>query len=225
MDKKVKVGNNVIHPDKVRNVSGILCHFCLQNCSNGYRAFPVVLGIGTREAHYKGISIKREMHNLIEYFKIKNQPLENIIGVDLDQEVCEEWSDTGITIFNGSWFDNSLLTSVRRKIQELAYLQNKSARVVVYANTFGNSRDVSSYDNMIKTLKPHRFLGLHVMRKRDINKSILCPKGYSNYDLGFMQRSKKHKIKGLITYAGIGLHVINRNRRISCGTQKTITIV
>ena len=203
------VCDRVCNPDKVRDVAYLMCKFALTYNRNGYMPVIVFIGAGTKDAYYKNIKLKREIELVSEYFKIKNIPLQNIICVDADPEVCEQWRITGVTVIHSNWRSKMLYYNIRRKIQELRPRPTMAIKILMYANTFGRAIDCNLYKQMIAIVKPHRFLGLYGTRPTSIASKLHNFKKYKLADLGFLENSK-NKLKGCVVYRGIAMCIFDK---------------
>jgi hypothetical protein len=208
-----KACNRVIQPDKVKDAAYIMLNFALRWRRDRYTPFIVVFGLGTRKGYHRGIRAKREIHYIIDYFKLKGMNLKNIVGIDADPEICKQWNGSGITVINGNWFDEELFHKTRRYIRALARTQNKSPKISIYANTFGGYDDYTQYPKMIDILRPHQFIGLYNHRKRSVGGILGAEniEGYSPEDLGIMHNSER---KGVIVHDGQFLRILRRIKPI-----------
>ena len=209
MSTIIKVDSRLQHPDKVKDVSFLFCSWALRYNGNGWKPFFVIVGIGPDKCIYRGISTLRETHNIIEYCKLKSIPLSNIIGIDVDTDICKQWRKQGITVINENWSSTAVYGLVSHKIKVMAHEQGGWAKVIMYANTRGCNKDIQYHSKMIDIVRPHRFMGLYNVRDGKLLKKLFKSTKYEESDLGFMQNSK-HKINGIIGYTGIALHTINR---------------
>jgi hypothetical protein len=210
-----KVGNQLIHPDKVYNVSYLMASFCMKYSRLGaYRPFIIIAGIGTKECEYRDRPAKREMHHIIEYCRIKGLPLSNIIGIDIDNDVISEWGNSGITLIKGTWARDLVFREARRTIQELSCSQQRCPKILLYANTRGCEKDIIRYKTMVDIVKPQIFAGLYSTRPYGLNYEFVSIEGYNNKDIGLRINKGKYNLDGSIVYnAGTFLRVFEKEKK------------
>ena len=196
----------VIHPEKVMDVDFIVRKLVFDQKLRNCIPSVTVLGAGTTNSYFRDFRFDRELHRIISLFKFKGLPLENIITLDIDRDICKEWSKFGITTFNGNWFDRDIILKIKDKLKHLE--NGRWRNRILYANTHGALKEVALYQDWLNILNPKFFLGLYAFRGAfsidAVKHHMNSLKEYYPYDLDFGSN------KGLITYNNICISIMRK---------------
>lgn len=78
-----------------------------------YIDFFLQLGLGVRYPRANDIIYPTTMGSIINLYRERRTAIDNIVAIESDEDVIDEWKDSGIKIFKGNWEDKNLVKDVK----------------------------------------------------------------------------------------------------------------
>lgn len=166
----------------------------------GYSAAPWInlsFGAGVRYPEKDENIYSTSVGENIRLFNDNDKPIENIVVVEKNKNICKQWEDSGISIINGNWNSKSTFLAINEKLASIS--NGKTRKLIIHFDNYDGVDNSPMYGRYLKINQPMAaFTPFYMLNFSDtaVNR-VKCElekfKDYSQINLGFAENFKNRE--------------------------------